>query len=154
MFVPLPLLIAHMEAVIGPSYTAGLITKVSSFMLLLLLLVDVAPLLRGRPALVGPLLFLLILLLLLRIEKRIIQLLLEALVGAGLSLLLEGLQLQCAVPYTVAAVDQKTCREKKNQQQIPQRVWPPAHLPTTWQQGSKAHCWHRRAVKENIFFIC
>lgn len=107
-----------MEAVIGPSSAAGLVTTVTSFMLLLLQRVAGAPLIGGRPALVGPLLLLPPMLLLLRVEECIIELLVEALVGTGLGLLLEGLQLQSAVPYAVAAVDQKTCTEEKNQQHI------------------------------------
>ena len=71
------------------------------------LLVVVPPLFRGRPALVGSLV------LLLRVKvvvggERVVEVVVVALVGAGVRLLLPGVQLQSAVPHAVTTVDQQT----------------------------------------------
>lgn len=66
------------------------------------LLVVVAPLLWGGPALVR------LLLLVVVGSEAVVQVVVVALVGAGVCLLLPGVQLQRAVPHSVATVDQQT----------------------------------------------
>lgn len=80
--------------------------------ILVLLLVVAALLLQGGPALVGPLI------LFLGVEavigrEAVVQVVVVALVGAGVGLLLAGVQLQRAVPHAVTGVDQQTCRKEE-----------------------------------------
>lgn len=75
-------------------------------LLLALVLVAVPALLRGGPALVGPLALLLGVKVVVRGEG-VIQVVVVATVGAGMGLLLAGIQLQGAVPNAIAAIDQQ-----------------------------------------------
>lgn len=75
--------------------------------LVLLLLVMVPPLLRGGPALVGCLILLLGVKVIIGGEG-VVELVVVPLVGAGVRLLLAGVQLQRAVPHSVTTVDQQT----------------------------------------------
>lgn len=78
------------------------------FLILVLLLVAVAPpLLGGRPALIGSLVLLLGVNLVVGGEA-VVQVVVIALVGAGVCLLLPSFELQCAVPHAVAHIDQQT----------------------------------------------
>lgn len=76
-------------------------------LVLVMLLVVVSPLLRGRPALVGCLVPFLGVQVVVRGEG-VVEVVVIALVGAGVCLLLAGVQLQRAVPHSVTTVDQQT----------------------------------------------
>lgn len=74
-------------------------------LVLILLQVVVPPLLRSRPALVG----FLVLFLGVKVVvggEGVVEVVVVALVGAGVGLLLPGVQLQRAVPHSITAVDQ------------------------------------------------
>lgn len=101
----------------GAAASRSRLVTIMVFILVLLLvpvmlLVVAALLLRGGPALVEPLV------LLLRVEavigrEGVVQVVVVALVGAGVGLLLAGVQLQRAVPHAVTGVDQQTCRKEE-----------------------------------------
>lgn len=74
----------------------------------LLLVVVVPPLLRGGPALVGCLVLFLGVKVVVGGEGVVVEVVVVALVGAGVRLLLPGVQLQRAVPHPVTTVDQQT----------------------------------------------
>lgn len=76
-------------------------------LVLVMLLAVVSPLLRGGPALVGSL-FLLLGVKAVVGGEGVVEVVVVALVGAGVGLLLPGVELQRAVPHSVTAVDQQT----------------------------------------------
>lgn len=77
-------------------------------LVLVVLLVLVSPLFWCRPALVRCFSLVLRIKVVVRGEG-VVQVIVIASVGAGVDLLLAGVQLQCAVPHSVTAVDQQTC---------------------------------------------
>lgn len=100
-----------------------LVLILALLLVLVVLLVVAPPLLRGGPALVGSLVLLLGVKVVAVGGEGVVQVVVEALVGAGVRLLLAGVELQRAVPHSITAVDQEAWRRDRRDQ-LAQKIKP------------------------------